>query len=302
MNIRDLDLNLLFVFEAIYSTNNISHAAERLDISQPAMSNALARLRKRIDDPLFVRNGNGVIPTSRAEAMIDPVRTALSAIRQSIDPVDSFDPQTSSRKFKLIVADPVEHIVMPGLLRDTAQNPDVRYELLPPQSTNIEEALLLDKIDLAVFLMPAHNAEIVCQPLCPLDLVVIARIGHPRIDGVISAQNFLQERGVSLSIAPGRLANSEKLTFWQKVQQNTVCHVPRVSSMPPIVANSDLIGVIPRRYAEEVAPRFNLQVINTPVQLSNQQFQLIWHKRNQVDPGLVWLREKIAACFAQEEA
>lgn len=300
MNIRDLDLNLLFVFEAIYSTNNISKAAKRLDLSQPAMSNALGRLRKQIDDPLFVRDGNGVVPTLRAETMIEPVRNALAAIRQSIRPAEGFDPITSKRHFRLIVADPLEPIIMPKLLIGLTQDTQICYELLPPQSTDIEDALLHSKIDLAVFLMPDRIAELSSQALHPVDLVVLARVGHPRINGTITPQHMMQENNVALTLTPGRLANSSKVTFWQKIQQKTVCQVPKVSSITQIVATTDLIGMVPNIYAEKVAERYNLQVIRPQTPVSNQQFHMIWHKRNEVDEGIVWLRNQIESCFSQD--
>ena len=122
MNIRDFDLNLLLVFEAKYSSGNISRAADNLDLSQPAVSNALSRLRKQLDDPLFVRSGNGVVPTIRADEIIDPVRNALSTLQQSIGTTAEFDPQTSKRHFRLLVADPLEQIVMSRLLQSIGNN------------------------------------------------------------------------------------------------------------------------------------------------------------------------------------
>jgi len=157
MNIRDIDLNLLVVFEAIFSAGNISKAAELSDISQPALSNALARLRKQLNDPLFVRKGNGVIPTARAEEMILPIREALAAIQRSIEPVAEFDPTTTERHFKLMIADPLEPIVVPALLQQqTGKRSNITYELQPPQAVNIEEALLSGTFELSTSSLSAR--------------------------------------------------------------------------------------------------------------------------------------------------
>ena len=180
MNIRDLDLNLLFVFEAVYTTGNISKAARQLGLSQPAVSNALTRLRKQLDDQLFVREGNGVVPTARAESIIEPVRTALGTIQTGLGPVESFDPLKSKKHFRLIVADPLEPIILPELLKITEQNDQLTYELLPPQSVNIEEALLQNRIDLAIFLMPERIGEILSAPLFPVDLSGLSVSRCPR--------------------------------------------------------------------------------------------------------------------------
>jgi len=298
MNTRDLDLNLLFVFEAIYSTGNISKAARQLGLSQPAVSNALTRLRKQLDDQLFVREGNGVVPTSRAEGMIEPVRTALNTIQASIGPVESFDPKKTKKHFRLIVADPLEPLVMPNLLRYTETNDQLTFELLPPQSVNIEEALLQDKVDLAVFLMPGRVSEILSKSLFPVDLVLIARKDHPRINGSINAQQMAQENYVSLQMAPGKLENSGKVTVWQKLQQRVSCHVYKVSSIAQIAANTELLGFVPRAYAEHISHHCPIQILELDTPFSNQQFHNIWHKRSDLDPANVWLRNCIEDMFA----
>ena len=293
MNIRELDLNLLFVFEAVYSNGNISQAAKQLDLSQPAVSNALTRLRKQLDDQLFVREGNGVVPTARAEAMIDPVRASLNAIQHSLSPPEKFDPQTSTRHFRLIVADPLEPLLMSELFADIKPDTKITYELLPPQRVNIEEALLQDKIDLAVFLMPDRIPEIISEPLLPVDTVLLVREGHPRIDGEIQPEQLMQENHVSLMLAPGKLENSSKLTVWHKLQQRVICHVNKVSSIAQTIATTDLIGFVPRIYAEHMANHYRLQIIELKTPFSNQNFHLSWHKRYDSDEAHRWLREKI---------
>lgn len=299
MNIRGLDLNLLLVFEAIYSTGNISRAAEQLDLSQPAMSNALARLRKQLDDQLFVRSGNGVIPTSRGEEIIEPIRKALSTIREGIGAEAAFDPQTSRRHFRLIVADPLERIVMPRLLRSIGAEAQITFELLPVPCVNVEEALLGGKADMAVFLMPGHYSELHDQPLCPVDLVVLARQGHPRIEGSITREAFMDERRIAMNLTPGKISNSEKVTDWRHAWKHKVCEVYKISSIAQLVAETDLIGVVPRIYAEQVAEAYGLQIVPLPIQGSNQHYHMIWHRRFDSDKGHVWLREAAAAAVTE---
>lgn len=297
MNIRDLDLNLLLVFEAIFATGNISKAAKQLDLSQPAMSNALARLRKQVDDPLFVRDGNGVIPTTRAENMIESVRVALGAIRQSMGDDVGFDPRTSKRHFRMIVADPLEGIIVPNLLTGITGDTQITFELLPPQLVQIEDALIQDKIDLAVFLMPARVPGLISEPLCPVNLVALARNKHPRIYRTLTQQQLLLENHVVLTLAAGKLSNSEKLTFWHQLNLKAVCQVYKVSSIAQIVSKSDLVGLVPKIYADQIADTYRLQVLELDFPISNQHFQLIWHKRQEADEGHIWLRNKILNQF-----
>lgn len=290
MNMRDIDLNLLVVFEAIFSTGNISRAAELSDMSQPAISNALARLRKQLNDPLFVRKGNGVVPTTRAEEMIVPLRGALAAIQRSIEPASEFDPATSERHFKVMIADPLEPIVMPKLLQHSGRHTNITYELQPPQALNIEDALVTDRFELALFLMPERNPDLQTAALCPLDHVLIACKEHPRIQGPVSFEDLQHESHVSLNLAPGRLANAEKVTFSQHLQQHASLQVHKMSSVVQIVSQTELIGLVPRVYAHYAASTLGLQIQEWPVEVSNQKFHMIWHKRHEADAGHQWLR------------
>lgn len=300
MNIQELDLNLLFVFDAIFTNKNISKAARQLNLSQPAASNALTRLRNQLGDPLFVRDGNGVIPTARAEAIIDPVRSALKTIEIGLGQTEKFDWHTSKQHFRLIVADPLEPIVMPKLLEGTSTNSQLTYELLPPQQVNIEEALLEDKIDLALFLLPSRIDGIDSKPLIPVNLVMIVRKDHPRIKDEVLPEAMLRENFVGLMLAPGKLQNSEKLSIWHKLQQRIVCHVNKVSSIAQTVALTDLVGFVPKIYAEHISQHYNIQIIEMPSPLSNQNFQMIWHKRSELSEAQLWLRDKIYAIFEKE--
>lgn len=302
MNMREIDLNLLLVFEAVYTTGSISRAAERLDLSQPALSNALARLRQQLDDRLFVRSGNGVVPTPRSEEIIGPVRQALETIRKGLSPETDFDPDTSERHFRLIVADPLECPVIAGIVSGLKQECRLGFELLPPQSIQIEEALLDLSADIAAFLLPARHKELNSQPLCPVDMVVVAREGHPRISGKITLEQMQREQFVGLALAPGKLKNSEKLTVWQRLAQHSLVQVHRAGSIAQIVARTDMIGLVSSIHARQCASDYGLQIIQPPMPVSNQQFHIIWHKRFDEDPGHIWLRQRIAAAVTGEVA
>lgn len=303
MNMRDLDLNLLVVFEAIYSAGSISRAADTLNLTQPALSNALARLRKQLDNQLFVRSGNGVVPTALADEIIEPIREALYAIDQSIRPKELFDPAVTKRHFRLIVADPLEQIVVGSLLRTIGHQSQITFELQPPQTTNIEAALLEGKADLAVFLMPIRVAELNNTPLCSVDPVVIARRDHPRVSAGSPREEVMREGVVSLALSPGKLENSEKVNILKRLNVRQVCQVSKVSSIAQLVSESDLVGLLPAIYARKVAARYGLEIISHPVPEIEQKFQLIWHRRFESDPGHIWLRDTIAdaVSLAQED-
>lgn len=293
MDIRNLDLNLLIVFDAVYTIRNVSKAAERLDLSQPTVSYALAKLRKQLDDPLFVRSGNGVSPTARAIAIAEPIKNAIENLRHGLTVDTGFDLQHSERCFKLMVADPMEPVILPHLIEKIQNTDGITLELLSPANLPIEQALLEGDVDAVVFLQPARNDELFWEPLCPMDLVFIVRKGHPG-EAELDNRDFLAKYGhVTINLRPGAVQNSSKFQMWRRMPSREVCLVNRLNSIPNIVANSDLLAVVPNLYARKMADRFDLQVIKPRVKLGDQQIFLTWRKNNQLDSAHQWLREEI---------
>ena len=150
--------------------------------------------------------------------------------------------------------------------------------------------------------MPERIGEILSAPLFPVDLVLIARKDHPRIRGSVNTEHMAQENYVSLQMAPGKLENSGKVTVWQKLQQRVVCHVYKVSSIAQIAASTDLIGFLPRIYAQHISRHYPLEIVEMDAPFSNQNFHKIWHKRSEFDPANVWLRNHMEKILLQPEA
>ncbi|MCB1405255.1 MAG: LysR family transcriptional regulator [Rhodobacteraceae bacterium] len=305
INIRDIDLNLLVLFEAIYSAGNISRAAQVLDMNQPTVSNALTRLRTQLDDPLFVRDGKGVRPTERAEAIIAPIRRALQDIHSIGNREVAFDPDHSERTFRLHMIDVFEPVVMPMLAAHTAVNPSLSVKLLHPQTITSEDAVSDGAADLAIGLTPARSPQIDWEELCPLDVVVVARRDHPTLSGTISGPELMAHGHVSLdldlpSTVPGARASSKKLVMKESTPFRQAIQVNRPSSIAAIVAKSDLIGLLPRFYVEALPDQGGLQILEPPRSLIDLSFFLIWHRRRVEDPGLVWLRNRIKSAMGRQ--
>lgn len=303
MNIKDIDLNLLTLFETVYTTRSISRAATVLDMNQPTVSNALGRLRKQLGDPLFVRDGNGVAPTPRAEAIIGPVQRALSDLRMITDTVDSFDPGTSERDFCLYMLDVFEPLLLPPLAQIARRNRGFNIRLLPPQAVPCEEVLLNGTADLALNIKPERQPGIVWEELCPMDLVVIARRGHPEVQGTITAEQIATLDHVSLDLSPplqARGASSNLKTFMlkRKFLQRYALRVARPSAIPAVVSWTDLLAFTPRFYAEALQDQLGLQILEPPEPLTDMSFFLAWNERNTDNPGLKWLRDQCRAILA----
>ncbi|MBI5129615.1 MAG: LysR family transcriptional regulator [Rhodopseudomonas palustris] len=303
INLRNVDLNLLIVFDAVYSTGNISHAARQLALSQPAVSNALTRLREHFDDPLFVRAGRGVKPTLRSQQMIEPVREALRLIRQQFDGDRSLDLASYKRTFRIVIVDPLEPILMPPLLREiTAHAPQVTIESRPPWNTNVTDDIIAGTLDLACYTFPVSAPGLMFETICPCDNVVVARRGHPRIGATLDAATFMALNQVALINELRGHINIDRDITTRGGNRRIAYMVNKVWSMPAAVGSSDLVAVLPRRFAELMAPVFGLQIHESPVPISEQHFHMIWHERNTDDPGHKWLRDTMLKAMQGDAA
>ncbi|KPG00038.1 LysR family transcriptional regulator [Rhodopseudomonas sp. AAP120] len=292
INLRKVDLNLLIVFDAVYSTGNISHAARQLALSQPAVSNALTRLREHLDDPLFVRSGRGVEPTLRSQQMIEPLREALRLIRQQFDGERRLELGSYKRTFRIVIADMLEGLLMPPLLREIAAHaPQITIESRPSWNSSVTDDILAGTLDLACYVFPVSAPGLVFETICPCDYIVVARRGHPQIGAELDTETFLAlEQVAPIPELRSHSTIDRDITIGGGVRRIAYM-VHKAWSIPAVVGSTDLIGILPRRFAELMAPKFGLQIFESPVPISPQDYHLIWHQRNTDDPGHRWLRE-----------
>jgi DNA-binding transcriptional LysR family regulator len=292
-NLKNVDLNLLVIFEAVYATSNISRAADRLDMSQPAVSNALARLRDLIGDPLFVRAAQGVQPTVKAREMIRPVRDALGVIGQQLGSGPNVDLATYKRIFRVIVIDTLEPIIMPPLVRTLmAQAPNVQIECIQGDG-KFHEGIKAGTVDLACFAFPIDTTDIVVTPICPADLVVLSRRNHPGIKKPLDLETFQQLTQIALGRELRGLTDIDKNLIAKGVPRRITYMASKVWSIPPMVERTDLIGILPRRFVEEIAGNFALDIHEVPIEMPEQFLYMMWHVNSELDPGHKWLRESM---------
>ncbi len=299
VNLKNIDLNLLVVFEAVYAAGNISHAASQLGLSQPAVSNALRRLRDLIGDPLFVRDRVGVKPTLKADSMVAPVREALGLIGRHFGAAQELDLASYRRVFRLLMIDALEPILMPPVLRLVdAKAPGISFECRPAFRTDFVTDLLSGSIDLAVYVYPVNAPQIVCVPVIYVDPVVIARKDHPAIKGKLDLATFQALGHIILTDEVRGFAHVERDLVAHRVPRRAVYSVTKLWSMPPMVQRTDLISIVPRLFAEDVAASFNLAIHEPPSPLSAQYLYMMWHARSTDDAGHAWLREALQATVA----
>lgn len=301
LNLRTVDLNLLTVFEAVFSEGNLGRAAQRLAMTQPAVSNALARLRAMTRDPLFVKANRGVAPTPFARRLHGPVREALETIRSGLAGAAEFDPARSRRDFVIATGYGLEVVAGPSLLNwARTRAPGVRISgRLIDQRETVWSDLRDGTVDAAVDVVVPAAKDFVSEHLLDSDVVVIARRGHPRVRERLTLEGYLAERHVVLrpkSAEEMQLAVRRRL---HDLDRDVALEVPSTLGLAVVVSECDALGVVGRAIAEKLADRLRLRILPTPIPLPKVGVHLVWHRSRANDAGHRWLRSGIAALLGE---
>ena len=301
LNLRSVDLNLLTVFDAVYAEGNLSRAASRLAMTQPAVSNALVRLRALTRDRLFVRTARGVTPTPLAHRLAEPVRRSLELVREGLEGVRAFDPLTSQRSFTLASAFGIEALVGAAILnwaRRAAPGVNLRGVAVLERE-RLWPDLRDGVVDLAADFIPPRDSRFASERVMQAEAVVIARKDHPRVGARLSLSRYLAEEHVVLTRTRPldlRLEGAEPLLA---LDRKVLLEVPSALAIALVVSQSDLVGVLGRRLAEVLAPQRGLKVLPMPIKLPLFPAYLVWHRSRDADPGHQWLRRGIRDVFAK---
>src|ERR1700740_2738442 len=294
LNLRQLDLNLLLVFDALMQEQNLSRAAQRLHMSQPAVSNALTRLRAQLGEALFTRTAKGMLPTPQAQRLYVSVRRALHVLQSGRGPQEAFD-GSARHVFRLSMNDYGQAYLLPPLLtviRQTA--PGVELSLQSDEAGDIPMRLASGNLDLAIDYLPFDGADLCYQAFYEEKLVVIARAGHPALVKGLSEAGYQNSRHVAVHPRGGRNSPLEIVLGSAKVRRQVQLFVPNYLPIPALVAASDLLGTVPRRLAERAAQTLDLVIAPLPLAAPPIQVSMIWHRQQDAAPGLAWLRRCIA--------
>ena len=312
MNFRTLDLNLLRVFDEVMAAKNITRAAETLAMTQPAVSNALRRLREALNDELVTRSGYGVTPTPRAIALWPAVREALASLQASLTP-DTFVPATSKQNFVLAMADATAAVLIPPLIRHLEANaPDINLRLVPLTTRDPRAVLLAGEIDLAIGFFPALVASIGLQAmqtgvpdnfahtqLYSGEYVCVMRRDHPlaahlaeqplTLDAYCAAKHLL----VSFSGRPFGFID-EALAAVNRTRR-IVLTVNQFFTAGRVVANSDLLTVLPRHFLASTGISDEFTVVELPFSKLPVHVDMVWHRRLHTEAAQRWLRSALIA-------
>ncbi len=306
MNINDLDLNLLRLFDAVWRAGSVSLAAQQLGMSQPAASQGLARLRTMLGDALFERSGSGVRPTPRADRLAVAVQMALGTLEEALNVSQVFDPKRSSRVLRVHLSDIGEARFLPELVQALQHNaPGMRLEARPLAHNKIGAALDSGQLDLAIGFLPEVQ-DTLHQPLLSDRYVLLMRKGHP----VAKLWNQLQKSKdpspdaeqrvlTDLEFAAVRTHSDTlrilELMHWQHRLRLTVSHF---LSLPGIVKSSDLAVLMPKNFAQSFASEGALCIVEPELPLRDFTVSMHWSPRFDKDPGLLWWRTMVSQLFS----
>ena len=298
MDFHGIDLNLLVAFDALMNERNVTRAAARVGVSQPAMSAALGRLRTLLGDSLFARSADGLLPTPRARELAEPISQAVRQLETTLVSRPEFDPEKASMVFKLGLSDYPAYVLLPPLMEALA-------EQAPGVSLNVhafndrDHAVdLLDAgmIDAAIGVPPTHaDARILGRMLLTDEFVTIVANDHPVARRGMTLQAYLSLRHVLVS-PEGELHGVVDHALAQLGERRALAlTLPQMFAVPALIARSRFTATVLKRVATGASGSSKLVMFAPPVVLPHMQFDLIWHRRSDTHPAQRWFRELIAS-------
>jgi len=298
MDLKQLDLNLLLVFNQLLAERSVSGAARALGLSQPAVSNALARLRKAVGDDLFLRTSRGMEPTPRAVQLAEPVAAALQLLQGALRQDQGFDPATSSRAFTIGMTDIGEIYFLPGLMEALAEAaPSVTVSTVRNTAVQLKDEMESGHVDLALGLLPQLRTGFFQRRLFTQRYVCLMRQGHPLDKRRIGLREFsAAEHLAVVSAGTGHGVVEDELAR-QGIERRVRLTVPHFVALGHILAGTDMIATVPERLAQRMAGPFGLRWLAHPAPLPEIGIHLLWHARLHREPANQWLRQLIATRF-----
>jgi DNA-binding transcriptional LysR family regulator len=296
MDFKGLDLNLLAAFDALMLERNVTRAAARVGVSQPAMSAALGRLRTLFADPLFLRSAEGLLPTARAREMAEPVAAALHTIETALLARPHFDPTQASTTFNLGMTDYPAHVLLPQLIQAVgAHAPGITLNVHGFNGRDSAvEMLDAGSIDMAIGILPTQTeSRILSRPLLRDEFVTLLRHDHPSAGCGMDLETFLSLPHVLVSPEGDRYGVVDQALAQIGRQRRITLTLAHMFAAPALVAHSDHVATLMKRVVLNCAEGPGLKLFTPPVALPVIEFHLLWHRRNVGHQAQQWLRERV---------
>lgn len=290
MNLHKVDLNLFIIFDAIYTEANLTRAGQIVGITQPAVSNALARLRETFNDPLFVRTAQGMVPTPMAQNIIGPVRQALQLLRVSVQESRTFDPQQASKTFRISMTDLTEAVLFPPLFQRLRRlAPHVKIESMLARRRETTKELAAGQLDFALDAPLNTDPQVRHVRLLEDRFVCAMRPGHPMAKDILNMEQYLSLSHIHISSRRNGLGMIDLALGKLGMQRNIVLRSQHYMMAAQVVQHTDMVVTVPERFA----CRHNLHQAALPVELPPLETHIYWHETTDQDPANRWMREQM---------
>lgn len=299
MDIANVDLNLLVVFDALLRTRSVTGAARALHMSQPATSFALNRLRKTFGDPLFVRTARGIHPTPFAEKLAEPLAGILDRIRSDLLQQPTFEPATVERAITLNLHDIGELVFLPAILKKMSKvAPGIVIRTVNLPITDLLLALQSGEVDLAIGHFPElAGASLFQQQLFSHSFTCLVRRNHPAVNTEMSRKQFTEGWHGVVHTAGQMDDTLEKELATQGLRRKVALRIEHYLAVPMILTQSDLIFTVPYAIGERLSKLGDIKLVRTPFKAKPRVVKQHWHARFQHDPANQWLRRLVADLF-----
>lgn len=305
MDLKDIDLNLLVIFNELLQERRVSAVAAKLELTQPAVSNALKRLRTLLDDELFLRTSRGMQPTPLTMQLAEPIAYALSTIHSTLNHRSSFDPAASTREFTLGLTDIGEINFLPKLMDVLSRlAPNISISTLRNTPSILQDSMEAGQVDLAMGLLPQLKTGFFQRRLFKQRYVCMFRKGHALDKGKISMEEYSAAEHLVV-VPPGSGHAKVNESIERKGIRRTIrLTVPHYVAVGHILATStsNLVATVPESYAKQCVKPFGLTYVDHPVELPQFSINLFWHAKYHKEPGNQWLRSVIFDTLSDSDA
>jgi len=294
---RPQELNLLVIFDCVMTERSITRTARRLSMTQPAVSNAVARMRSAWDDELFVKDGRNIQPTSYAKNLWQQVKDPLYQLSQAIEP-DDFEPKTVQRTFRIAVTD----IIVDSLWLEMRHfferhAPGINLHAVPYTIDNAQQVLDDADVDLVISSVTPDEPSIRSSHLFESCLVCAMRHDHPLAQSELSIEDFVAAEHLLVSLSGDSYGLTDRVLQQYDLTRRIAMTVNHFSSAAPLLIETDLIAILPSGAIYKDVENGKLAVAHCPVEIPKTAISMLWHKRQDKDTGLKWLREHIEGKF-----
>jgi DNA-binding transcriptional LysR family regulator len=292
-----VDLNLLVVLRTLLETRSVTKTAERSGMSQPAVSRALAKLRRIFDDALLVKSGTVMRPTIRGSALVEPLQKALAGVTDVLAERSAFDPASTERVFRIATTDYGATVILPRLSELMfAVAPKASVEIAPVDGQTFKN-LGETNLDLALYSDNPVPPTLRARDLFRETFACLLRAGHPALNrsehGRMRLEDYVAVSHILVSVPGGRPGPVDTALAALGHSRHVAVRIPYFSTAALVAANSDLVLTIPRRAAENFSDDSRLRLVEPPLELPNFGYRMVWHERTHAEPDHAWLRRMV---------